>query len=328
MASVSDKLDKIRMNLSAVYKDMVCDNYLLDINDNYYKAKFKNIDPNNRAYLDTISDFCWYIENYEYYQIPFINKESGYIYDIQNAPHALISGKTGSGKSYMLYYMLTVAIAKENDVYIIDRKNDLAKFRSIIGNEHVVSDLSEVLPLIKEVQKRMIDRETKYAEEYPNELGFSFSHVKDKVIYLFIDEMSSMLSEMTSADKKEFMSILKNLLQRGRSAGVNVVLSMQQPNANVLPTELRDQIGLKVVLGNSPRTTQTLVFSADDIAEKYFDIGSGYFTDEKIQVNPSVIFVPTVKILYDLTEIKNFIDCYKTRRNNIRVNGSGKCGST
>ena len=49
----------------------------------------------------------------------------------------------------------------------------------------------------------------------------------------------------------------------GRSTGNFVILVAQQPNANVVETGIRDQLGLKVALGNIKNELRLMMFGAD-----------------------------------------------------------------
>ena len=49
----------------------------------------------------------------------------------------------------------------------------------------------------------------------------------------------------------------------GRSTGNFVILVAQQPNATVVETGIRDQLGLKVALGNIKNELRLMLFGAD-----------------------------------------------------------------
>ncbi|WP_200861629.1 hypothetical protein, partial [Novosphingobium lindaniclasticum] len=52
---------------------------------------------------------------------------------------------------------------------------------------------------------------------------------------------------------------------KGRSAGINVVLSMQKPLATTISTDIRDQLSFRLVLGkNTTKDTRRLVFGESD----------------------------------------------------------------
>ena len=63
--------------------------------------------------------------------------KDGTVINLSKTPHMLISGLTGSGKSYSMYHLMYSLILKGHEVFVIDRKQVLTKFGTVIGNDHV-----------------------------------------------------------------------------------------------------------------------------------------------------------------------------------------------
>lgn len=296
LTGITDKLEKFKSDLSSVLKNnLVCETYRLDKSQKFFISKLIDMSADNRKVFKSVEEYNEYLRDYENYQIPFMNR---YFYDSSKTPHMLIAGVSGSGKSYCLYHIMFTVLANNCEMYVIDRKRDIAKISNVISSENVASEINDIKDLLNKVNHLMIEREKEIESLSSDKFSVDFTDYDMKPLYLIIDEMSAMLSELDNKEQKELMKIIKNIAQRGRSAGVVLVVSMQQPNAQNLPTEIRDQIGFKLILGNSPNTTRNLVFTADEIQDIDFNKGEGFFTDESKQHIPSIMFVPSFE--YDL----------------------------
>ena len=73
------------------------------------------------------------------------------------------------------------------------------------------------------------------------------------MIWLIFDEMGAFQASGTDKKSKEIinevMDRIKQIILLGRQAGVFVLVSAQQVNADTLNTDLRDNLGLRIALG-------------------------------------------------------------------------------
>ena len=60
--------------------------------------------------------------------------------------------------------------------------------------------------------------------------------------------------------RQEFTELLRDLVARGRAAGVIVIAATQKPGADVVPTALRDLFGFRLALRcNTPQASDTIL---------------------------------------------------------------------
>ena len=72
---------------------------------------------------------------------------------------------------------------------------------------------------------------------------------------LVADEIGSIVALMDSKQSKKFVADLTAIIQRGRSVGVSVIASTQDPSTDTLPQRIRQQFATKILLD-----LQTLTF--------------------------------------------------------------------
>jgi S-DNA-T family DNA segregation ATPase FtsK/SpoIIIE len=74
------------------------------------------------------------------------------------------------------------------------------------------------------------------------------------------DELAFYLSLPDKRDRQEFTELLRDLVARGRAAGVIVCAATQKPGSDVVPTALRDLFGFRLALRcNTPQASDTIL---------------------------------------------------------------------
>lgn len=198
------------------------------------------------------------------YLIPLMK---GVNWDISKEPHALITGVTGSGKSMFINYLFKCFKQKDAHIYTIDPKfADLY----VISQKHLAplqyaTEKEEVIALLEHLNEILDFRQKLLSSKY-HDLGMDAYKAKMTPIVLFYDELAAFVMNLTSKEeKKKYDSLIKNLILKGRSAGINVVLSMQKPLATTISTDIRDQLSFRLVLGkNTTKDTRHIVFGESD----------------------------------------------------------------
>jgi energy-coupling factor transporter ATP-binding protein EcfA2 len=314
ITGVSDKLDRFKSELTAMLDGShIVDTYQLDKSANYYIARLIDMSGQNRYYFDSCDEYLATLKSSKQYEIPMMKNLK---IDVAKTPHMLVAGGTGTGKSYLLYHLLFNFILKKCDVYLIDRKKVLTKFNGIVGqenvgDEHPEEEDSNIFDVIEKVESIMNEREQYLSEneDTQEDLNVTFVDMDWLPVVLVIDELGSLMAELsTKKNKDKFKNILQSIVQRGRATGVNIVVSMQQPNANNLPTAIRDNLMFKTILGDTDNTTRSLVFPVGELPDIAFKAGEGYFTLAGKHNKPSILFVPTFKIPLTIETLRTMRD--------------------
>lgn len=233
------------------------------------ELKFENVDDRKRLVIDFESAESKQLDLKNIrkkagYQIPLMTDTN---WDISKEPHALITGVTGSGKSMMINYLFKSFKNLGAHIYTIDPK--LADLY-VISKKHLPSsnyavETDDVIALLQHLNDILDYRQNILSSQY-DEIGIDAYKAGMTPIVLFYDELAAFV--MTLTDKKikaDYDSLIKNLILKGRSAGINVVLSMQKPLATTISTDIRDQLSFRLVLGkNTPKDTRRIVFGESD----------------------------------------------------------------
>lgn len=161
---------------------------------------------------------------------------------IISAPHTLIAGTTGSGKSTLMNGIIKEFMNTNAYMILLDPKSvELSLYKDCdktIGYADKVDDIVYTLECIAETM------EERYSDMKDKRIRFT----DEEEIYVFIDELADL---MISARKKEFLNTLQRILQKGRAAGIHVIAATQTPARKIIPAELvvnfTDRVALRCV---------------------------------------------------------------------------------
>ncbi|VDK43331.1 unnamed protein product [Cylicostephanus goldi] len=201
-------------------------------------------------------------------------------------PHALIAGGTGGGKSTFLYYLLGEflrlgdATGGAADVFICDPKNaELASLSRVFSPDHVGTTPGQIAKVVRHCREVMDERYRYINDSERFRFGASAFDYGLNPVFLVFDEVAAFRAE---ADKKTFTEVWDNLTQlvlKARAVNVFVILALQQPRAEVVSTDIRDNLGLRVSLGDLSEEGYRMVYGSDVTGYRFNHVtekGTGY----------------------------------------------------
>lgn len=184
---------------------------------------------------------------------------------MKSASHALLVGKTGSGKSFALVYLLLYYLSNGWAVVIADPKNsDLALLGRSFGLR-VATTADEIVQLVEDAYQQMEKRKIELKGR--QKFGKTASEQGYSNIMVIIDEYASLSLKMDKKQNADLLTRVGNLVLEGRQLSVHVTLCMQQANAQVVPTSIREQLGNKIVMGASDEQTYVTAFGQSSASE-------------------------------------------------------------
>lgn len=187
--------------------------------------------------------------------------------DFSSVPHMLIVAPSGSGKTYLLTYILGQIAKKSVKLILADFKGiDFIEFNDC-RNYYKHNSVGEAVDCVfDELQNRMANASVN--SEY-------------EPIYLCIDEWSGFLSFL--AVKKEqdnYKQKLANILMLGRGANIFIIMSLQRADSTYITG--RDNFGNVVGLGTLSKESIAMVFNDNKEMIEPKSRGKGYLqTDGK-----------------------------------------------
>lgn len=225
-------------------------------------------------------------------------------FDLNKSPHVLVAGETGSGKSVTLGVILWQLIKQECKIYMTDFKGgvefgiDYEKYGEvIIQRERFLKILEELTSENTSRLEKLRNAKVKNIAQYNKKTGEKLQRIA-----LFIDELAELMAfKGKNKEEKELLERIEGelgtLARLSRCTGINLIVGMQRPDANVLPGQIKNNLTVRIcgrfadnsvseiVLGNTRATTLQ-----DIKGRMLFKIGAdttefqGYFFDiESVQ---------------------------------------------
>jgi hypothetical protein len=193
------------------------------------------------------------------------------IKDLKECPHLLVGGSTGSGKTVFLWTLLVSLLKshpKKEDLQLVISSSGLEDFIRFEGLPHLVggqvySDATETSEAIcdvvfKEFERRKVlltqarvENITRYNETHNEKLA---------PMVVVVDEFADLTDQLsTKKDKEDFYKPIRQIAQIGRKRGIHLVLCTQRPSANLLPTDIKAQLGGRIALRVNEATSSRMI---------------------------------------------------------------------
>ena len=174
----------------------------------------------------------------------------------RHAPHALIAGSTGSGKSVLMQNII-LSIAATNTpeqakMIIIDPKQvDYLAFSDLPHLEGGIIDereaaVSALNALVDEMNRRYSVMKANKVNNIFDLLKKADATERPPMLWVIHDEFAEWM--MIDEYKEAVASIVSRLGVKARAAGIFLIFAAQRPDANVMPMQLRDNLGNRLIL--------------------------------------------------------------------------------
>ncbi|MCP0887909.1 hypothetical protein LB941_11265 [Ligilactobacillus sp. WILCCON 0076] len=190
----------------------------------------------------------------------------GIVYNPVRTPHVLIGGGTGSGKTIFISFFLIELMKRHSTVYICDPKNsDLGNLSHYL-DDHVAVTPNNIARVTRLAVEEMKKRYSIMNDPMNFKYGSNFVDHGFNSLWLIFDEMGAFQASATDKEGKkivdEVMSNIKHIILLGRQAGCFILVAAQQMSASsALSTDLRDNLGLRIALGNNSPDGLRMIFN-------------------------------------------------------------------
>jgi DNA segregation ATPase FtsK/SpoIIIE, S-DNA-T family len=176
---------------------------------------------------------------------------------IEHAPHTLIAGTTGSGKSVLIQNLL-LDLSIKNDpgvvrVTIVDPKMGVDYFpleHLPHLTEPVVTSQDRALQVLQGLVDEMERRYRLFGGPRVNKLSSYNDRVPpgDRLPWIIVvhDEFADWMQ--TEDYRDHVVAIVNRLSVKARAAGIHLIFAAQRPDVSVMPMQLRDNLGNRLIL--------------------------------------------------------------------------------
>lgn len=182
-------------------------------------------------------------------------------------PHSLVAGATGSGKSVLIQALL-LDIAATNpkalaQIVLIDPKMgvDYAPLADLPHmREDIVTNKDRATEVLSSLVEEMEDRYRAFAGARARDLPTfnAKAQPEERMPMLFIvhDEFADWM--LDDAYKSAVGAAVQRLGVKARAAGIHLIFAAQRPDKDVMPMQLRENLGNRLILKVSSEATSKI----------------------------------------------------------------------
>lgn len=189
-----------------------------------------------------------------------IREEDGQplLLDPFNQPHTLIAGITGSGKSVLMQNLiLSIAVTRspeEAHIYLIDPKFGV-DYRPLdelphveAGSRGIIDDPLAAVQILSDLVTEMNARYELFKQaKVSNILAYRRATGKTlPTLWIIHDEFADWMQ--TEEYRDSVPNIVGRLSVKARAAGIFLLFAAQRPDKDVMPMQLRSQLGNRLIL--------------------------------------------------------------------------------
>lgn len=198
-----------------------------------------------------------------------------YSFDLAAAPHLLVGGTTGSGKSVCLHALILSLIARmppaSLQLALIDPKQ--VEFAVYRGSAYLYRD--EIATTAPSAREMLIELVTEMEARYSTFTTADVSNIDEArkkrmdmpYIVVVIEELADLL--IMSRDIEDH---IVRLAQKARAAGIHLVIATQRPDAKTFSGLIRSNIPARIALTVQKSTESTIILDEAGAEEL---LGSG-----------------------------------------------------
>lgn len=253
--------------------------------------------------------------------------------NLAKAPHMLIAGATGSGKSVTIHAVLTSLLYRNSPqqlkfIMIDPKRVELTLYnniphlltpviteakKSILALKWAAKEMDRRYDILQEEKVRDIDSYHKtvlgpalkqFEKKSPEELEGEKIPEAMPYIVIIIDE----LADLMQAYPRELESAIVRLAQMSRAVGIHLILSTQRPSVNVITGLIKANVPTRIALQVASQIDSRTILDAAG-AEKLLGAGDMLFQSAEMskpqRIQSAYITEPEVKSV-----VKYLIDSY------------------
>lgn len=263
-------------------------------------------------------------------------KGEDFYIDLQDQPHMLIAGATGSGKSIFTSQIIcSLALLHSSNMLkftLVDTKQlDLVLFKGLPHIKDVIQDihglrikLNQLLDLVRSRTNQMSGLYRNIKEwNKASQSGSLLTNNSMEYHILIIDEFADVLTSdreyLKTLDKNlrpaSIETLVQSLAQISRAAGVHIIIATQRPSIKVVSGDIKTNFPARICF-KLPSMADSRVILDENGAEKLLGKGDYLYrtssSDTVRRAHSAFVSINDIAVIIDQSEMlrRQYVDKY------------------
>lgn len=291
-------------------------------------GKYKNFAVSSRLVSDDQLEFVFYAEDVasdetwipqtvdDLRQKPYILRlQKNLEINLADVPNLGIWGKTGSGKSTVVFACVAQFLSNHTKLIFLDGKSEYSALSTFYPSNLFLTDADEIENALKDVVENELPKRQRILKEATmkeKKLGLRGIDIGLKPLVVVADEIGNLAG--SPKQRKSIGSLLTTIMQRGRSISCFVIWATQDPavssNMSILGQGAISQLSTKVLLGTTKQEVQREVFGNTVINGDVPRFRGFYMSGSMSE--PQKFFVPNL-YEYNLNQLGTFEHLFENK---------------
>ena len=217
--------------------------------------------------------------------------------DLNTIPNLLVGGTTGSGKSILLHSFILSLLSEKADLYLVDPKmvefGMYECFSGVRSLSHSVEEAEDMIDYVRDVmEKRFVLLRKSGSRNVIEHNSKSNSKNYIKPIVIIVDEWADIVLQ-----KKDVQKSLCFVAQKGRAAGISIILATQRPSASVISGLVKANFPGRIAMKVASAVDSRVILDKKG-AEELTDVGTGLYLDGRLS-SPRLFRAPFIDNVFD-----------------------------
>lgn len=232
-------------------------------------------------------------------------------------PHLLVGGTTGSGKTVLLYSLLSALLLTHPNPQTLrlllstSKPEDFTFFEGLphLESGGVIWDAADAIKILQTKVKEAFDQrlEVLKAARCRDITEYNARHPQTPVppYVVMVDEFADLADQLSGhrSEREEFYTNIRRIAQLGRSRGVHLVLCTQRPSADLVPTHIRTLMNARIALRVNDVTASRMILEESG-AERLQLHGDLWFKEEGQLTRAQGFFTSTADLERTLSSLR------------------------
>ena len=213
--------------------------------------------------------------------------------DLNSLPNLLIGGTTGSGKSVLLHSIILSLLTSDAHLYLVDPKMvEFGIYEDMAAVKGVETSLEDTEQMIHDIRSVMESRFLKLKSKGARNVIEYNKIVKPanrmNPIVIIVDEWADIVLQ-----SKDIQKPLCAVAQKGRAAGISIVLATQRPSVRVVSGLIKANFPGRIALKVASAVDSRVILDSKG-AENLTDVGMGLYIDGRLS-KPKLFRAPFIE---------------------------------